>query len=730
MKWLRFTILLGGFLLLLPTSAKGQTLTQVSATIVDPNGLPYSNASVSFAVLPASGGGATPSLTPCSAGPGSCPVLPPTQGFTDILGHFVTTLPANGSILPAGTTWQFTVGEPGVSVPWGTGSQTIVYAVTITGATQDLSSALSSLAPALTHTLQQSAPNMNAVYLSPNCGTQTNCVPVSNVAQLVVDGAYSGSGTTITSVSAKFAPGDVGHIMWCNSASSGGYAGGANIVPVSTIVSYNSASSVSLSTFSAAATSNMICVWGVDNTASFKGAATLAAGASLQPGAGPGDRVPPFFSPYSGQIIFPCGGYIVGGTSPILQIGVSAGSSASIPGFVGGGSTCTAIYIRPDTNTDIATQSLFLSATGFSGLWGRFTLSGAGYAGFHTGGNNMIGVIFFSINNARVEDLTVDSIGMPDGYRTAVGILAFQGGGSNSIDRIKVGEAPPGDGNAACGFNFEQGDKVTKLLCTNNKLNLWIQNGIPLSQAASISISDSLIDESCAVGAGASTLIASTAGYVSFSTDTFWSCTGDLAMEVQSGAIVDLHDNQYIGPYTTRTNASGIQIDAGATVYSKNNGFYSTGTGVAVNNAGLFFDNGGNAFNGTVTNTGGWFGSASVTGTAQTALNITASSGWDTNGTAGDGITAVAGDSHKEYFTVSGAGGSGRGPLAANPSVTIVFPTPFQVPPICSAQDLGGTGIFASISLDNTLNTTTSTSFIWNGTPTASQTYEFVVSCQ
>lgn len=131
--------------LALSTSANGQTLTQVSGTITDPNGLPYSNATISIQL---SGGGSTPQTTPCASSP--CNVVNPNPIQTDAAGKFSIALWANGSITPASTQWSFLVQEPGVAPPWGLGPKSFTLTTTISGATQSLSSAMDALAPALT----------------------------------------------------------------------------------------------------------------------------------------------------------------------------------------------------------------------------------------------------------------------------------------------------------------------------------------------------------------------------------------------------------------------------------------------------------------------------------------------------------------------------------------------------------------------------------------------------
>jgi hypothetical protein len=141
-------------------------------------------------------------------------------------------------------------------------------------------------------------------------------------------------------------------------------------------------------------------------------------------------------------------------------------------------------------------------------------------------------------------------------------------------------------------------------------------------------------------------------------------------------------------------------------------------TSAAGNN---IYDDGGNTFvQGGAANSitaGTWFGSGSVTGVAQTAANITPTSGFGTGcATAGQCISAITGASQLEQFTVT----YGTGPTSPQ-VITIVFPTPFQVVPICSMSDVGGTNAFPT-SIVTTTCTATGASFTITNTPVATST--------
>lgn len=127
--------------------------TQVSATVADPSGIPYGFANVSADLVPSPPGGAL--CTGNVAFPGhQGPIQANASGF------FTMLVPSNGSITPSGTKWQFTIGlSPGVAPPFGTGPQSFKSAIIISGATQNITSTLNALAPALAYITTGTAGN-------------------------------------------------------------------------------------------------------------------------------------------------------------------------------------------------------------------------------------------------------------------------------------------------------------------------------------------------------------------------------------------------------------------------------------------------------------------------------------------------------------------------------------------------------------------------------------------
>lgn len=121
--------------------------TVVSGTIVDPNGVPYAGGSIDATLVPVG-------TTPTVAGFGQIDgyVQPVAISKT---GAFTLPLYCNNAsggcsvISPASTQWMFTVRNPGATPPVGFGGISFTVTLTITGATQSITSQLQAAAPPL-----------------------------------------------------------------------------------------------------------------------------------------------------------------------------------------------------------------------------------------------------------------------------------------------------------------------------------------------------------------------------------------------------------------------------------------------------------------------------------------------------------------------------------------------------------------------------------------------------
>lgn len=144
---------------LVPLASHAQTVTIVSATIVDPQGIPYANANITAIVVPPNGG-VSPYVTATAS-----PLIVPFYAHTDQNGAFSMGLFANASVTPASTHYSFNVNlSPGELLPFGTGGQNFtVTGITVSGATQNISANLNAVAPPLTHLLNGGNVTVTAV---------------------------------------------------------------------------------------------------------------------------------------------------------------------------------------------------------------------------------------------------------------------------------------------------------------------------------------------------------------------------------------------------------------------------------------------------------------------------------------------------------------------------------------------------------------------------------------
>jgi len=124
--------------------ARAQNFTTVSATVTDPNGIPYSNGTLSAVLVPGSPGGWTLGGTPYAG---------TVQGGLDVNGSFTLNFGSNAQIVPAGSQWKITINSNpgGIPPPLGTGGQSFTVTITISGASQNISSTLNASAPKLTN---------------------------------------------------------------------------------------------------------------------------------------------------------------------------------------------------------------------------------------------------------------------------------------------------------------------------------------------------------------------------------------------------------------------------------------------------------------------------------------------------------------------------------------------------------------------------------------------------
>lgn len=168
----------------------------------------------------------------------------------------------------------------------------------------------------------------------------------------------------------------------------------------------------------------------------------------------------------------------------------------------------------------------------------------------------------------------------------------------------------------------------------------------------------------------------------------------------------------------------GFNVAAGGKLrFTQLDNIITSGTPTEIINAGSVFDACGNNFTGAITNTGSWFGTCSVTGTALVAGNLVPSANWGTSAA----ISAPVGDSQFFSFTLT----NGSAAVGANPTIAFTFPTAFPRNPICTVQQVGGTQaiLAATATLTPSAASTTTITLTYNGTPTVNLTEFYQGEC-
>jgi hypothetical protein len=220
-KILSVALVLAGAFLFAP-AARAQ-FTTVTATVQDPNGIPYSGAVLNAVLM-----GGTGSYT-LNGQPYSGKVGPVTLDST---GKFTAQFGDVTLISPGSPQWQITVSiAPGIPLPFGTGSQQFTYTssgTTISGSSPvSLTSALNALAPKLTNFSGTGTGSVTSVAASspivvtPNPITATGTIscPTCNVSGATIAGTitsthipYASAANTLSDIAGSAVTGSTGAI--------------------------------------------------------------------------------------------------------------------------------------------------------------------------------------------------------------------------------------------------------------------------------------------------------------------------------------------------------------------------------------------------------------------------------------------------------------------------------------------------------------------------------------
>ena len=189
---------------ILPAAA--QNFTTVTATVVDPNSLPYANGTVIFQLVNGSGAAqfATPPTLPTSPPTAVTATVGPVG--LDSNGVLNATLPSNAQISPASTQWIPSVCINPEPPPFGSGKGGCftAAAITVSGTSQDISATLNAAALPLTKKddvgrLYNTLPAAGTSSISPITMVTAPAIPVTGTSYRFSSyGSVTVAGTSCT----------------------------------------------------------------------------------------------------------------------------------------------------------------------------------------------------------------------------------------------------------------------------------------------------------------------------------------------------------------------------------------------------------------------------------------------------------------------------------------------------------------------------------------------------
>jgi hypothetical protein len=563
----------------------------------------------------------------------------------------------------------------------------------------------------LTSAYNLGVPNSNVVNAASGFGITAN-------TQVALQGTWSNASKTI-SIGVNDPPfklADVGKIIFgtTNLIQANGYINGTTAFS-GTITSFNSATSVGISAATvlasaAPATSGLTgyVVWGTDDTIGLQAAwtATLAA--------------------VGRTLILPSGMMMVT-SAPFINL-VGSWYNAGIQG-AGANASSSVIVVPPSYNWAAATNAIVYYDNG--------------------------------INKTRLWTGNADNYDQNPFAMTALRNFTVWGGGAdgttltNPLPIINANNAYL-DNVAVVGLNWKwnnstsnNGPGIQIAGCVLQNCNAWSAGNCGLNVLASGPITQlqNLVIGGfygVCLGAGMVMTAGSTFGNHLISQGVQWSATNTTPTSTygvnQTGGTWESFGDQASGITVTGGNCHLNGLRDG---FIGDFGLFLSGAGAismkdcqlqkVTMSAGTLYDLGGNLNQTTLTPwttistnniTGGLIvGTASITGISLVATNITPSTGWGTTGVAGNGVSAVSGYTKRIQFTITAAGSP-----APSPTIAIVFPTPFAAVPIVTLKQIGGTN-FTDVTnpIQSVTATKTGVTFSLTGTPTAADTYTFLL---
>jgi hypothetical protein len=570
---------------------------------------------------------------------------------------------------------------------------------------------------------------MKAAYISPNCGTQVNCFQTYWNTQQFSDCNWSNGGSDVNCTGSHFVPTDVGkRITGFNVCQTDPSALPANTLGSQSgtvIARYVSSTHVTVNNAATGSQASNGCIYygNPDDTGISK--AEIAANNST--------TCPVIILPAGiGMVVQP---HFYNNPAACTRAPEETGASYVEFGFQvsGLGPDVSVIYVTPDFNFSACTHgpsrsacfggvnSSNSAAAGQTFLFRDWKLTGGGLWGAKISGTHNIIELSGDSGLGALEHFMCSNIAIAGPDIRGVDI---QGGFHSTIEDSSI------DG---CG-------STTMRVETNGFVDVWhssIEDGAIMQ-----------IDNYGSAGIHNKSFV-QPGSYTSAGADVIrGEANSGTTLDSGSGIVPNGQANQMVG-WIGLTNATAVFDNAVMLINNSNNPSNSqcvalqSGAKVSLHNF-VCQGGGGNSIflylqnaDSQVTDLGGNYqvntggsinngiilNSYSITGTRQVATNITPSTGWGATGTAGNGVSAVAGQTMNEAFTITAAGSP-----STNPTIALTFPTAFwAIPTYCVATQVGGTGAVAQTM--TTMVSTTAVTFTWNGTPVSGKTYVFNVNC-
>lgn len=570
---------------------------------------------------------------------------------------------------------------------------------------------------------QPIAPNQNVIYVSPNCGTQTNCFQAYFDAQTITDATVTNGQNTISCPNSdcNFTAADNGKQCWATNIGNDTTAvnpGSSVILPQGTLTE-TGAQTATCSGGNATATkiASASFTWGHDDTTNLASAWTAAIGSC-------------FPLQLSGaNTIVSSGLFNTNSTQDKCLILTSGYGGIGVFGVGSGGTVLTiAPSLASTTCTGGANGNVcFFGSTAIEvkGL----TLFGTGNSSLAAGFNGKVGAAMLGTDSIVTKSNSVwhDVYLLSWGALTS-GFTGLQVEGESNANLYGVHN----DGFGAIGCEF----KATTAL---------IDTIVLFGQFCAVNNLESILMD----GAGDVTSYGGDYGYTPSGTDPAINITGGgrffsygdsapwltgtvsgpgneqavLSSASGSGGYVYL-----FGSTISNGQTGGIPIGIAATngmkVFAQNSSIGAPGVNgsipLYIGATSSFISEGGNTFTGdgassafTVLsggvfqppypNTDTFTSMAASTGFANS--NVALTSGWG----SGAAVSATAGNPYRMQFTITPGAGSTTGAV-----VTITFPQKLSGTPLCFLADVGGTAASIPSSIVNGTISATSAAFTVN----------------